>query len=72
MKTCRYLESAKNIRMVSNTYTYKGLEFFVDADFAGNWQSVSKDYPENCLLRTGLLSNLMGVALLGNTSCRLK
>ena len=31
----------------------KGLELYVDADFAGNWKKEDKDRPENCLSRVG-------------------
>ena len=38
----------------------KGLELYVDADFAGNWKNAGEEHPENCMSRTGYLIRYNG------------
>ena len=60
MRICRYLEGTKDRGMVFRPETSKGLELFVDADFAGNWKNASEEHPENCLSRTGFIIRFNG------------
>ena len=53
MRLCRYLLDTSCRGLVYKPDIKKGLELFVDADFAGNWKNADADHPENCLSRTG-------------------
>ena len=55
MRICRYLIGMSARGMVYKPDVKKGLELFVDAEFAGNWKNADADHPENCLSRTGYL-----------------
>ena len=41
--------------MVYNPDTSKGLECYVDADFAGGWQEANADNKDNVMLRNGMV-----------------
>ena len=60
MRICRYLVGTKDRGMVFRPDKSKGLELFVDADFAGNWQNASEEHPDNCLSRTGFIIRYNG------------
>ena len=51
----RYLYHTKREGIVYNPDTSKGLECYVDADFAGGWQQADSDDPDNVLSRTGMV-----------------
>jgi hypothetical protein len=50
----------------------KGLEVYVDADFAGGWSAADSENADNVLSRTALLSVMLTVLLYGAASFRLK
>ena len=53
-KIVKYLLGTKRPRCnIQARYKSKDLEYYVDVDFAGGWQKVYKDNPENALSRTG-------------------
>ena len=49
----KYLLGTKHRGVVFTPDPKKGLECFVDADFAGSWQQADSNNPENVLSRTG-------------------
>ena len=51
----RYLYHTKKEGIIYNPDTSKGLECYVDAYFAGRWQQVDADDPENVMSRTGMV-----------------
>ena len=51
----RYLCHTKKEGIIYNPDTSKGLECYVDADFAGGWQQADADDPENVMSRTGMV-----------------
>ena len=55
MRISRYLIPTRDRGIVFKPDMKKGLELYVDADFAGNWKKADHDHPENCLSRTGYL-----------------
>ena len=55
MRISRYLIATRDRGIVFRPDMMKGLELYVDADFAGNWKKADKDSPENCLSRTGYI-----------------
>ena len=48
----RYLISTRDGGIVFKSDMKKGLELYVDADFARNWKKVDHNHPENYLSRT--------------------
>ena len=55
MRISRYLIPTRDRGIVFKPDMKKGLELYVDADFAGNWKKADHDHPENCLSRTGYI-----------------
>merc|ERR1739841_448567 len=53
MRICRYLFGTKDKGIIFKPDKSKGLELFVDAEFAGNWKNADQDSPENCFSRSG-------------------
>ena len=53
MRICRYLFGTKEHGIIFKPDKKKGLELFVDAEFAGNWKNADEDNPENCFSRSG-------------------
>ena len=51
----RYLMSSKERGILFNPKTNKGLECFIDADFAGGWSKEDATDPDNILSRTGFV-----------------
>ena len=51
-KIVRYLKSTKNMGMIFKPDVSKGIECYVDADFAGDWNSMDASNPANVLSRT--------------------
>ena len=51
----RYLYHTKNEGIVYNPDTSKGLECFVDADFAGGWSQADASDADNVMSRTGMV-----------------
>jgi hypothetical protein len=51
----RYLYHTKREGIVYDPDTSKGLECYVDADFAGGWQQADSDDADNVLSRTGMV-----------------
>jgi hypothetical protein len=50
----QYLLSSKDNGMIYSPDSSKGIEVFVDADFAGGWDSAQAEDVVNVYLRTGL------------------
>ena len=51
----RYLYHTKSEGIVYNPDITKGLECYVDADFAGGWQQADSHEPDNVLSRTEMV-----------------
>ena len=51
----RYLSNTKKEGIVYSTNTSKGLECYVDTDFAGGWKEANIDDAENVMSRTGMV-----------------
>ena len=51
----RYLKHTRDEGIVYNPDTSKGLECYVDADFAGGWTQADSDDAENVMSRTGMV-----------------
>ena len=51
----RYLLHTKRDGIIYNPDTQKGLECYVDADFAGGWQQADSSNAENVMSRTGMV-----------------
>ena len=51
----RYLYHTKREGIVYNPDMAKGLEYYVDADFTGDWQQVDSHKPDNVLSKTGMI-----------------
>ena len=51
----RYLSHTRKEVIVHNPDTSKGLECYVDANFAGGWQESSADDTDNVMSRTGMV-----------------
>ena len=51
----RYLSHTRKEGIVYNPDTSKGLECYVDADFAGGWQESNTDDAYNVISRTGMV-----------------
>ena len=60
MRICRYLIGTADKGMIFKPDKTKGLELYVDADFAGNWKNAGEEHPENCMSRTGYLIRYNG------------
>lgn len=56
----RYLKRTKDQGLVLNVDTSKGLECFVDADFAGGYDKNDTSNPRDCLSRTGYVIKYAG------------
>ena len=46
MRICRYLIGTADKGMIFKPDKTKGLELYVDADFAGNWKNAGEEHPE--------------------------
>ena len=51
----RYLSHTRKEGIVYSPDTSKGLECYVDTDFAGGWQEENSDDADNVMLRTGMV-----------------
>ena len=51
----RYMYHTKREGIVYNPDITKGLEFYIDADFAGGWKQTDSHEPDNVLSRTGMV-----------------
>ena len=51
----RYLQHTKEDGIIYSPDMTKGLECYVDADFAGGWMKANGDDPDNVLSRTGMV-----------------
>ena len=51
----RYLLHIKQDEIIYNPDTEKGLECYVNADFAGGWQQADSSNAENVMSRTGMV-----------------
>jgi len=60
----RYLLGTLNRGIVYLPDTKKGLECYVDADFAGSWAKADADNPDNVLSRTGYIVMYAGYPLI--------
>ena len=56
----RYVLGTRNKGMNFIVKPEKGLEYYVDANFAGGWNSIESDNPSNALSRTGLVIRYAG------------
>ena len=54
-KIVRYLLDSKDKGIMFRPDLSRGLECFVDADFAGGWKNGDHDCPESVLSRTGFV-----------------
>ena len=52
-KITRHLLNTKDKGIVFRLVLSKGLEYFVDTDFAGDWKDGDHDSPESVFSRTG-------------------
>ena len=59
----RYLLGSKNRGIVLKPEPHKGLECYVDADFAGDWSKEDAGDPDNVLSRTGFVVFYAGCPL---------
>ena len=50
-----YLKGTKKNRLIMYPINDKGLECFVDTDFAGGWSTNESDYPDSVYSRTGYI-----------------
>ena len=51
----QYLSHTRKEGIVYSPDTSKGLEYYVDADFAVGWQEENADNADNFMLRTGMV-----------------
>ena len=51
-QTSKYFIEKKYRNIIFKSDKTKGLEYYVDVDFAGGWQNIDKDNPQNILSRT--------------------
>ena len=56
----RYLIDTKDKGMIFRPNTSRGLECYVDEDFAGGWKDGDQDSPESVLSRTGFVIMFAG------------
>ena len=54
-RICKYLIDTKNRGIIYQPDISKGIEVYVDADFARSWNKVDNDNAENVLSRTGYI-----------------
>ena len=59
-KICRYLHATKDLGMTFRPDPSKGLECYVDADWAGNWHEDFSDDPHCANSRTGYIITYAG------------
>jgi hypothetical protein len=64
MRIGRYLLSSKDKGMIFTPDATKGLEVFVDADFAGGWDPTTADDADTVYSRTGFVIRYAGCPLL--------
>ena len=64
IRICRYLLGTLDKGIVFKPDISKGIEVYVDADFAGNWKNATEEHPENCMSRTGYLIRFNGCNIL--------
>ena len=60
----RYLHGTKDRGIIFNPDPKRGLECFVDADFAGGWNILEPGNPDNVLSRTGFVIYYAGCPIL--------
>jgi hypothetical protein len=64
MHICRYLKDTSDRGVIYRPDKTKGLECYVDADFAGGWNLADADSAENVLSRTGFVIMYAGCPVL--------
>ena len=55
MRLGKYMYHTKKEGIIYNPDTYKDLECYVDADFAGRWQQVDANDADNFMSWTGMV-----------------
>ena len=60
----RYLKGTKDKGLVFSPNKNKGIELFVDADFAGNWDINDTDNPDTARSRHGYIIKFMGCPII--------
>ena len=63
-RICRYLLKTRDKGLVLRTDNSKGLECFVDADWAGSWKHRSSNDPLSSYARTGYYITYAGYLLM--------
>jgi histone deacetylase 1/2 len=54
-RVCKYIQGTKDRGILFKPNESKGIEVYVDADFAGSWNKADADSPDNVLSRTGFI-----------------
>ena len=72
MRIGKYLLGTKDrgVQFIPNKS--RGIECFVDADFAGSWDKTDAGNPENLLSRTGYVIFILVVLLYMHQNCKPK
>ena len=52
---CKYLVNNPERGMIYKVDETKGLDVYIDADFAGGWNAIDSDNAENVMSRTGFI-----------------
>ena len=63
-RICKYLLGTQKRGIIYKSDSSKGIEVFVDADFAGAWNKADSNNPENVLSRTGFVIFYAGCPIL--------
>ena len=63
-RICKYLLGTQKRGIIYKPDFKKGIEVFVDADFAGSWNKADNNNPENVLSRTGFVIFYAGCPIL--------
>ena len=64
MRICRYLFETAEKGMIFKPDKTKGLELYIDADFAGNWENAGAEHPKICMSRTAYMIRYNGYNIL--------
>ena len=63
-RICKYLLGTQKRGIIYKPDSSKGIEVFVDANFAGAWNKADSNNPENVLSRTGFVIFYAGCPIL--------
>ena len=63
-RICKYLLGTQKRGIIYKSDSSKGIEVFVDADFAGAWNKADSNNSENVLSRTGFVIFYAGCPIL--------